>query len=92
MHYGEITADMNLSIFGPIPLLNHSALQDAVAMEVQHPAPTGVQCGWLADPGTQGVPGSGDILFLVAVSQDLLDSTKMNKNIFLSLQNSKIDL
>ena len=25
MHYGEITADMNLLIFGPIPLLNHSA-------------------------------------------------------------------
>ena len=26
MHYGEITADMNLWIFGPIPLLNHSVV------------------------------------------------------------------
>ena len=26
-HYGEITADMKLWIFGPIPLLNHSVLK-----------------------------------------------------------------
>ena len=34
MHYGENTADMNLWIFGLIPLLNHSAMKDQYTLQI----------------------------------------------------------